>query len=207
MPVGYLSLWVQPRSVTSGDLIWPWNLYGAMSRVTSSHVLTSISSTISIQVNRTTPNCVYSRFRWNLVEGCSSYDVITSWPDLTWPDHFFHQKLRKRCPISYGKFQRDSPNGVASSSEKLMGGASTPPDRARVKLEVLCEVKVRSKVNIRRFEVLGPGDQEHRFLVLKLRWNVIICIVKACYDYISHTDKRKRSRSGHKRSLYVKVVI
>ena len=103
MPVGYLSLWVQPRSVTSGDLSWPWNLSGAMSRVTSSHVLTSISSTIPIPVNRTTPSCVYSRFRWNLVEGCSSYDVITSWPDLTRPNLFF-QKLRKGCPISYGKY-------------------------------------------------------------------------------------------------------
>ena len=126
MPIGYLSLWVQPRSVTSGDLSWPWNLSGAMSRVTSSHVLTSISSTIPIPVNRTTPSCAYSRFRWNLVEGCSSYDVITSWPDLTGPN-FFHQKLRKRCPISYGKFQRDSSNGVASSSEKLMGGLHQPP--------------------------------------------------------------------------------
>ena len=133
MTIGYLSLWVQPRSVTSGDLSWPWNLCGTMSRVTSSHVFTSISSTIPIPVNRTTPSCVYSRFRWNLVEGCSSYDVITSWPDLTRPN-FFHQKLRKRCPISYAKFQRDSPNGVASSSEKLMGGLHQPPppDRARV---------------------------------------------------------------------------
>ena len=133
MPIGYLSLWVQPRSVTSGDLSWPWNVSGAMSRVTSSHVLTSISSTIPIPVNRTTPSCVYSRFRWNLVEGCSSYDVITLWPDPTRPN-FFYQKLRKRCLISYRKFQRDSPNSVASRSEKLMGGCINPPppDRARV---------------------------------------------------------------------------
>ena len=37
-------------------------------------------------VIRTTPSCVFSRFRWNPVEGCSSYDVITSWHDLTWPN-------------------------------------------------------------------------------------------------------------------------
>ena len=132
MPIGYLSLRVQPRSVTSGDLSWPWISSGAMSRVTSSHVLTWISSTIPIPVNRTTPSCAYSRFRWNLVESCSSYDVITSWPDLTRPNFFFHQKLRKRCSISYWKFQRDSPNGVAFSSEKLMGGCMNPPDRASV---------------------------------------------------------------------------
>ena len=68
MPIGYLSLWVQPRSVTSGDLSWPWPSSGAMSRVTYSHVFTPISSTIPIQVNRTTPSCGYSRFRWNLAK-------------------------------------------------------------------------------------------------------------------------------------------
>ena len=41
---------------------------GAMSGVTSSHVLTPISSTLPIQVNRTTPSFVYSRFRWNLAK-------------------------------------------------------------------------------------------------------------------------------------------
>ena len=61
--------------------------------VTVSHVLTPITSTIPIQVNRTTPSCVYSWFRWNLVEGCSSYDVITSWPDLT--IFFFTQSCAK----------------------------------------------------------------------------------------------------------------
>ena len=127
MPIGYLSLWGQPRSVTSGDLRRSWNSCGAKSRVTASHLLTPITSTIPIQVNRTTPSCVYTRFRWNIAEGCSLCDVITSWPDLTWPN-FFHQKLRKGRLISYAKFQRDTPNGLAFSSEKLMGGvASTPP--------------------------------------------------------------------------------
>ena len=97
VPIGYLSLWVQPRSVISGDLSWPWNFSGAMSRVTSSHVLTSISSTIPIPVNHTTPSSVYSRFRWNLVEGCSSYDVITSWPNLTW-QFFFTKSCEKDAP-------------------------------------------------------------------------------------------------------------
>ena len=50
--------------------------------------LTPITSTIPIQVNRTTTSCIFSRFRWNLVGGCSSYDVITSWPDLAWSIFF-----------------------------------------------------------------------------------------------------------------------
>ena len=141
MPIGYWSLWGQPRSVTSGDLRWPWNSCDARSRVTASHLLTLITSTNPIQVNRTTPSCVYSRFRWNLAEGCSLCDVITSWPDLTWPN-FFHQKLRKGRPISYRKFQHDTPNGLACSSEKLMGGGCInppPPPLARVKEHlILC---------------------------------------------------------------------
>ena len=128
MPIGYWSLWGQPRSVTSVDLSWPWNFYDAMSRVTVSHVLTSITSTIPMQVNRTTPpSCIYSRFRWNLIEGCSSYDVITSWPD-TWPDQLFFTKIcAKDVPSAMKKNRHDTLNRVASSSEKLMGVASPPP--------------------------------------------------------------------------------
>ena len=126
MPIGYWSLWGQPMSVTSGDLRWPWNSCDARSRVTASQILTLLTSTNPIQFNRTTPSCVYSRFRWNLAEGCSLCDVITSWPDLTWPN-FFHQKLRKGRPISYRKFQHYTPNGLACSSEKLMGGLHQPP--------------------------------------------------------------------------------
>ena len=37
---------------------------------------------------------------------------FVTWPDLT---NFPHQNLRKRCPISYGKFQHDTPNGAASA--------------------------------------------------------------------------------------------
>ena len=97
MPIGCWSLWGQQRSVTLGDLSWPWNSHDARSRVTASPILTPIISTIPIQVNRTTLSCVYSLFRWNLAEGCSSYDVITSWPDLTWPN-FFAKSCAKDSP-------------------------------------------------------------------------------------------------------------
>ena len=33
---------------------------------------------------------------------------------------------------------------------------------SELKIEVTCGVKVRSKVKIRRFDVLGPGDQDYR---------------------------------------------
>ena len=34
-------------------------------------------------------------------------------------------------------------------------------DLSELKIEVTCEVKGRSKVKIRRFDVLGPGDQDY----------------------------------------------
>ena len=46
------------------------------------------------------------------------------------------------------------------------------------KIEVTCEVKVRSKVKIQRFDVLGPGDQDYRNWRPKLRQNVVIGMVK-----------------------------
>ena len=33
---------------------------------------------------------------------------------------------------------------------------------SELKIDVTCKVKVRSKVKIRRFYVLGPGDQDYR---------------------------------------------
>ena len=131
MPIRYWSLWGQPRSVTSGDLSSPCNSYDEISRVTSSHVLTPITSTLPIQVNRTTPSCVFSRFRWNLVEGCSSYDVIISRPDLTWPIVFTKScAIDALLSISYGKLQYDTTNGVASSSENSWGVLPPPPPSA-----------------------------------------------------------------------------
>ena len=67
-----------------------------------------------------------------------------------------------------------------------------------LKIEVICEVKVSSKVKIRRFDVLGPGDRDDRsrFPWLKLRQSVCICIVKVWFEHA-----KKRSRSCHKRSL------
>ena len=149
MPIGYWSLWGQQRSVTLVDLSWPWNSHDARSRVTASPILTPIISTIPIQVNRTMPSCVYSRFRWNLAEGCSSYDVhnFVTWPDLT---NFFHWKLRKRRTISYGKFQHATQIGVAFSSEKLMGDCINPPPPplARVKTDFCPKLWIRPRNEI-----------------------------------------------------------
>ena len=77
---------------------------------------------------------------------------------------------------------------------------------SELKIEVTCEVKVRSKVKIRRFDVLGLGtriiepDGSNSGKMLSKH-------VKVWYEYEWHTKKTSRSRSGHKRSLYVRIVI
>ena len=60
---------------------------------------------------------------------------------------------------------------------------------SELKIEVTCKVKVRSKVKIRRFDVLGPGDQDYRTWWLKLRHNVVKGMVKIWYEYKCHTKK------------------
>ena len=49
-----------------------------------------------------------------------------------------------------------------SAKNRRGGHFLPPPSSARVKIEVSCEVKVRSKVKIWRFDVSGPGHQEDR---------------------------------------------
>ena len=49
------------------------------------------------------------------------------------------------------------------------------------------EVKVRSKVKISLFYVLGPGRGVYRFQWPKVRESVLICMVKVQYEYKSHT--------------------
>ena len=66
--------------------------------------------------------------------GCSSYDVIAPWPDLTW-SVFFYQKLHKVCPIRY---LPQNPAALFAavfslSAKNLGGGGCTiTPVRARV---------------------------------------------------------------------------
>ena len=125
MLIGYLTLWGQPRSVTSGDLRWPSNSCFAKPRVTASHVLAQITSTIPIQVNRTTPSCVYLRFRWNLAEGCSSYDVITSWSDLTWP--IFLANVAQRTPHKLWNISARYSKRFSVQLRKTHGGLHQSP--------------------------------------------------------------------------------
>ena len=60
------------------------------------------------------------------VGGCTSYDIIALWPDLTRPI-FLCQTLRKGCPIGYAKFQRDPPSGSEAISEKLIEEVASLP--------------------------------------------------------------------------------
>ena len=78
---------------------------------------------------------------------------------------------------------------------------------SELKIEDTCEVKVRSKVKIRRFDVLGPGDQDYRTRWLNFRQNGVKGTVNVWFEWKWHPKKTSRSRSGHKRSLYVRIVI
>ena len=71
--------------------------------------------------------------RENPAGGCTSYDVIAPWPDMT-RSKFFYQKLRKGCPISCAKFQHDPPHRSGCIAEKPQGGSHRPPPPARARV-------------------------------------------------------------------------
>ena len=154
-----------------------------------------------------------------------------TWPRLYSPEY---ELLRKERSSGNSLFFNPSPPGLLGAPlSAWVGGGSRPPllsreplvveSRARrhskalhktcqnhlseLKIEVKCEVKVRSKVKIWRFDVFGPGDQDYRTWWLKLRKNVAKGMVKVWYEYKWHTKKTSWSRSGHKMSLCVRIVI
>ena len=62
-----------------------------------------------------------------LAGGCSSYDVIAPWPDLTWST-FLYQKLRKVFPIRNLKTRwRYAPPFFSLSAKNLRGGGAPNP--------------------------------------------------------------------------------
>ena len=80
---------------------------------------------ISIPVNGSRLRDRKYNFVQKAVGGCTSYDVIAQWPDLTrWI--FFCQNLRKGCPKRYAKCQRNPPSRSAAILEKLIWAASAP---------------------------------------------------------------------------------
>ena len=77
----------------------------------------------------------------------------------------------------------------------------------------ICEVKVRSKVKIRRFDVWGPGDQDYRTCWLERRQNVVKSMVNlrpagGCLNTSLRffADSKKtaaRSAAGFSPTLYI----
>ena len=106
--------------------------------------------------------------------------------------------LQSREPLVVESRARQHSNGLHKTRHNHL---------SELKIEFKCEVKFRSKVKIWRFDVFGPGDKDYRTWWLKLRQNVVKDIVKILYEYKWHTKKTSRSRSGHKRSLYLRIVI
>ena len=106
-------------SAKISDLIWPLKGQDGKLKVGCGHLLTLITHIISISVNGSKLRGWKHDFLEKSVGGCISYDAIALCAHPT-RSIFFCRKLRKECPISYGKFQRDPLSGSAAISEKLI---------------------------------------------------------------------------------------
>ena len=140
---------VNVRLSEANDLKWPhgteWqcgNSTLAMSWPNHVQIL-SFASMVSSQ------GAVKHGFVSKIAGGCSSYDVIALWPDLTW-SFFLKQKLRKVCPIRYPKTRRCYTPPFFRYLRKTSGGGgctkqhhlTLAPGRARVKGKMFRKYKI-----------------------------------------------------------------
>ena len=127
-------VWDQPRSVTS-DGLWKVKIQWQRSDVVMFWPKSCIISPFPlIAASCVAENTIFMK---KSVGGCTTYDVIALWPDLT--RSISPPKLRKWCPISSAKFQRNPPSGLAVA----MGGCITPPPaRARVNVRGMLKIRI-----------------------------------------------------------------
>ena len=109
------------------DLNWP---HGTKWQCGSSTLAMSRPNHVQILSFAWMASCqgaVKHEFVSKIVGGCSSYDVIAPWPELTW-SIFFYQKLRKICPIRYPKtLRRVAPPFFRYLRKTSGGGVHQPP--------------------------------------------------------------------------------
>ena len=114
---------VNVRSTEVTDLRWP---RGAEQQWANSSIAMSWSNHVQIlSFTSMAPrqDAVKHGFVSKISGGCSSYDVIAPWSDLT-RSIFLNQKLRKACPIRYPKTRR---RVFSLSSKNLRGGGLHQP--------------------------------------------------------------------------------
>ena len=73
---------------------------------------------------------------------------MTLWlRDLICPGHFLNQKLRKACPMSFTRFQRDLPGASATISEKnYCEGPSSPPYQRELRFQKLSGISTAPQI-------------------------------------------------------------
>ena len=117
--------------------------------------------------------------------GCSSYDVIAPWTDLTWPDltwsFFIYQKLHNICPIRYSKTRRRYTLTFFAICEKPQGQEGCTPSG-------------RGLTRAKR----GVFEHPLRLSFFRYSWNLIL---HSCSDNCSATFLKilgpGHQRSGH----------
>ena len=127
MPIGYLSLWVQPRSVTSVDLSWPWTSSGTMSRDTSSHVL--IDTNLINYPHSSQSHHAKLRLLTISLKSCRRLFLLWRHNFVTWPDptKFFWPKVAQSMPHKLWKISARFSKRCGVQLRKTHGGLHQPP--------------------------------------------------------------------------------
>ena len=111
-------MWGYPRSLTSSDLV-ELNANSTLAMSWRNHVqILSFASMASHQ------GAVKHGFVSKIAGGCSSYDVIAPWPDMTWP--FFLPKVPQGLPHKVPENPAALRVAVFSVSAKNLRGVAPP---------------------------------------------------------------------------------
>ena len=82
MPIGYLSLWVQSRSVTSGDLSWPWNHWCNV----KGHIQSCLDTNLINYPLSSRSHHVKLRLLTISLKSCRRLFLLWCYNFVTWPD-------------------------------------------------------------------------------------------------------------------------
>ena len=137
-------------------------------------------------------------FLAKMVWPCTSCDVITLWPDMT-RSKFFHQKLRKGCPISYAKFQHDPPDSSGCIAEKPEGGVASTPLPGRGLNIVFLISRIYGWLNINSQNICGEVEyslQIYAFIDYMKRYVSLMKMLRADINLLQLLTIWYKCRNG-----------
>ena len=126
MPIGYLSLWVQPRSVTSGDLSWPFKLIWLNVK---GHIQSCIDINLINYPHSSQSHHANLRLLTISLKSCRRLFLLWRHNFVTWPDstNFVSPKVAQKMPHKLCKISARFSKRCGVQLRKTHGEVASTP--------------------------------------------------------------------------------